>query len=735
MNTYNDNLRSSVTGTLSALELEDKLLKAKKDAAEFRLYYAEGARITAQDKLDNVEKTYDYQQSVQTQGVINDNLAINVEASAKQSQTDVKNAVSSVATAAANVDVATKAIVKLSSDIGSILNIATAANLDTEIFQQCKNANDLISTTAYNAEVASDTALKSSQLISEISTDAVGKQAGATKSGIDEMCKITSAQFAATAKLRETDITNLSKARNDEKAKEGVLDDVDAEYNASVDSYDTSNTQLNQNLRITGLTNTGFNIQFDGFTLPFTPGDTSSFFPKTIVDSYNLMIVKASNRRLFNMSSAESAMLNKGNFIPLTPDMFKDKPNLPVDYIKITSYTVPVELSQLNDSDGKPLKLGTDYVVFLYTELDKSYKKLINNFEDTLSAASDSFVVTHQLIGPKNDAILYDDRKQYKWQNHTVSFAIPVSDSYTSDLLSDHKFEYRCIFLQNDPDVVNGLMNTEGEQSIEDQIKQMEAVAKTYDPIIADLTATLDRLEAEGLSYDQQIADMNQSIDNINKELIASHKRMQKATTIQERETIEKEIQQLNEDLGKAEGQLALANHAKAANKTEITSTQNLLKTNITSRDAALAEIEKLKNVTASIYFNLNIANEVSEANYLEASYDAKITKVSEVVEGTSVAWIESTSENVEGKDGKKKKKEQTIINVVFSLQDNTTDNFGNPIQKGSEYVPAILTACMATGDEKNDFTNSLVLSAKSYILEPIPIPITVLSASADKTK
>ena len=60
MNTYNQNLSTTVNDSLTALELEQKKTQSEFVSSELTLYHAEGARITAQDKLNKIEDEYGF---------------------------------------------------------------------------------------------------------------------------------------------------------------------------------------------------------------------------------------------------------------------------------------------------------------------------------------------------------------------------------------------------------------------------------------------------------------------------------------------------------------------------------------------------------------------------------------------------------------------------------------------------------------------------------------------------
>ncbi|HET6991709.1 MAG TPA: hypothetical protein VFJ43_10315, partial [Bacteroidia bacterium] len=159
MNSYNDNLHSAVVTSLQTQELNQKQLKSDWNASMFTLYHAEGATITAEEKLITDTGTLEQKTAVYQQAVANSNISINLLSSATQANSYLGQSVTNTAVAAANVQVASNAIVKLASDMGSIFSIVNAADFDTDIYKLSQDAKRLINDTAYLAEVASDIAM------------------------------------------------------------------------------------------------------------------------------------------------------------------------------------------------------------------------------------------------------------------------------------------------------------------------------------------------------------------------------------------------------------------------------------------------------------------------------------------------------------------------------------------------------------------------------------------------
>ena len=80
MNTYNENLHTSVVTSLQAQELELVKPQVKLDSSIFTLYYAEGARITSQEQSDLARIEYTAAQAIRTQAVRDNNIAVNLNA-------------------------------------------------------------------------------------------------------------------------------------------------------------------------------------------------------------------------------------------------------------------------------------------------------------------------------------------------------------------------------------------------------------------------------------------------------------------------------------------------------------------------------------------------------------------------------------------------------------------------------------------------------------------------------
>ncbi len=695
MNTYNENLQSAVNKTLNALELEDKQLESKANAAKFTLYYAEGARITADDVLARDQKTYKEQSKVNVQAVINNNIATNMEATAESQKTETAKAVSNISTAAANVDAANKAILKLSSDVGGLLNIAMPADFKAEIHSQCKDASDLIRLTAYHSEKASELGMKASELTAEITANAVDEKAKLTETEIENLMKTAQEQFKSTSNLIETDHLNISKARTVEKAAEGALKDSIMQYDSSVKAYKASNQALNFGLRVpkSTINSTGFTVMFNALSPPFeftkpSPESEDQFYDVKMIDGYKLLVVPAQKKMLFNLTSAELALLGDGTYldVPIVKGQKK--------------YTVPITLNEVKDIDGKDLNLGVNYVVFLYAEINKAYKKLINNYEDVLSVASAHFSVTHKLIGPKRNKIAHS--------GDTISFNIENVDQYTQDLLTDKKFEFRCILLQKDVNDIMGVMNKEDLKNIESEISQLEQIAEEYDPQIEKLTSSVNALKGKGLALDLKLEEVASSISENGKAIT------ELAGKTQRPDPNDKDANSELDDL-KNQQKMHLKNQTTLSkqqekNADDIKAVAADLTKVIEAKESAMSKVKELKSGIEPFFFDQNIASTVTEANYIKGT--AKLVSANSAQGKKPAKTKGKSSTNTKDQSGsdKNQNSEAMSISCTFKIENNTTDNFGNVYNADNIYFPAVLTASITSADLQNQYTNHLVI-------------------------
>ena len=463
MISYNGDLRSAVIVLMANQQLELKNITSQWNAAIFTLFYAEEARITACQKLDDGLEILKSMEKIKDAAGINNSIAVNTNASAKDLRERASLSVNNVSVAAANVQIAANAIMKLASDIGSIFSVVSAADFNTDIYEQTKEANRLMSITASEAELSSQRAMEASSLTAQISSSILADMASVTQKSIANLVSTSISDFNTVTALIATDNANLSNASNAEKETEGILQCINADYLAALSSYVLTNKELNLDLHVASgkKNNTSFDVQFDFYKNPFTDNqDTIQTLPNTseglpvkvtdgAVKAYYIMLVKDRQKSIFSIENAEFLLSKRDRFIRI-----KGVPKQPDQkFIKKT-----IGIADLKDSDGDSIQLAVGYVVFVLAVFTDEYKKEINNFDDYLSAPSLPFTLTNNLASPKPA-----DIRIAKLHPDILEFSV----------IEDHEYsvEYRCLLLPADHNLLKGLLTTGKLKNLENEVE------------------------------------------------------------------------------------------------------------------------------------------------------------------------------------------------------------------------------------------------------------------------
>jgi len=566
MNSYNENLHSSVLSSLESQEMIKKQLSSQLSTSMFTLYYAEGAEIVAQEKLDATTKMYAGQQHINNVVVTNKNLADNLLLSANQQKTYVTQAVTNMAVCASNIQIAANSIVRLASDIGSIYSIINAADYGTQIYQQALESYNLINKTAYIAEQTTQFAMEATAKISEVSTSVVADGATVTNTSVNNLLQVTTADLTATTAVLTADNDIKAKASIATRAAEGAIKCSEVEYDASKKAYTYNNEQFNQSLAVEipkNITPTAgnFNVSFDAYKSPFSVEERDPATPNkglaNPVLSYNIMVVKDSKKSFFSASAAELLVGNSSQCksIPAThaPDA-KGK------------YKTTINYKDFKDSDNEPIALGENYVVFLLIIFTENYKKEINTFDEYLSAPSEVFELTYIL---KSATEIKESREATSKDLSKISFKIEKED-----VLKPNEVDYRCFFLP----YINGLATNE-------ELEKLESSVET------------DELNEEIKNVDAEIKRLNEEIETLN----ASTEGKNAKDADAEKQKIAKTA------LADAKEKLRLA------------------KLQINDLNAKLKEVKDKAQKTAknnnAFYFNLDLAENIPAGNFTSAKH------------------------------------------------------------------------------------------------------------------
>lgn len=433
MNIYDQNLRDAVCAMLDSQQLEQKMLAAQLNAAQFTSYYAEGAVHTAGIKLDQSKTELAPKAQAKQQAVNNRYISTNLLASATQTDQYTKQAVSNAAVCASNVQIAANAILRLASDMGSIFSIVKAGDMSSDIYNYATEIHELINTTAYNAEVASQCGMEASMLTSEISSSGVLAGAKSTNLLVDNLLSIISSDVNTLEMAVAANSAGLSASLDTVQIAKGSLLDIFTDEAAASSALKLTNNEINLDLNVLVADNACFKVSFEALKNPFDkPG-------AAIIDAYYLILVKDRNRQVFNLSNAEYLLQNMAqSFAQVTqvPIAKHHVLTMPFDayHMKQKDGTEYV----LKDSDGDNIKNGQNYVMVLLAVYNNTYKKKLNNFDNFLSGPSNVFALTTQLEAVDSKTIHVETVKD---AGHVQQLSFSVNTK------ANNNIAYRCIFL------------------------------------------------------------------------------------------------------------------------------------------------------------------------------------------------------------------------------------------------------------------------------------------------
>ncbi len=479
MSTYNDNLRTTVKTTLTGINAEEQKRDSSLTVANYNLYYAVGNQIRAEDKRDKANDNYNQTWGINHQGVNCSNRANNLLTTATNANDNITATVTNTATAATNVQVAANAVLKIAAGIGSANNIVNASGYDTDIQRMTGYANEVMSKTAYQAELTSQMSMQASADTAQIIAKQVFDEATKTKTWFDNMLARTDAELKNLTTTRIADTDALIAANTDQRDKEGIVNVENKEYKAVQGSYASANNTLNNNLQVNtnkvSLTESSavvpefisnetslfdINLYFEkfvpAFPLPVAPDSQEdkssiSFLGISELDNeYYIGISKADTAGLFSFDVAETTFHNfsSNRFLKVTPGVWQSIAlrDRPATIDKDGKSVECIEAQLKVDVNGKPIEAGTDYVAFIYIVLDGKYKKAINNFNDQMSAASQSFIlaetlkkVTYQQVSTQASDIQTSKNTQ--------------ASTGSSNDVSEYKFQFKIEEASGNPDV------------------------------------------------------------------------------------------------------------------------------------------------------------------------------------------------------------------------------------------------------------------------------------------
>jgi hypothetical protein len=380
MNTYNESLKNTTDAVLAGLTDEKTKLQAEQATGEFNLYYAQGAQLAASDKLHDDVALRVLCNQAKEQSLRADDVAGNLLATVTMANTDVGASATNMATAAANVQIASNAIVALSQNIGGALNNAVASLYGTEIYKQLFDANNLINDVANDCKHIAMMAMDATSATADISAQALLTQTKAVGAKIDTLLATTQGEVDKQTALGVADRAALATASRAEGQAESALLDIDGQARANRSAYANASRELNMGLSVK--VESGKRIEVACLPLDF-PLRHFSTQPAAHVPApgavYFLTLVPLEQSATFSIAQAAQLFATR-----------PDGDNAQFHRIEPGSRATGVDLTL--DAFGNKVKAGNPYVAYVYVELAHAYKRFISDFDDLLSSPSQSFV-------------------------------------------------------------------------------------------------------------------------------------------------------------------------------------------------------------------------------------------------------------------------------------------------------------------------------------------------------
>lgn len=700
MNTYNENLQQTVNNTLAALSAQQTKLKSALTAAQYSLYYAQGAEITARDKLDDTNLTVEFCQRVNDQSLINDNQAKNLLATVTAANGCVSTGNANMATAASNVQIASNAIAMLASDIGAALNIATASLFNTDSYKKILDANNFINEVANDSKSVSMLAMETTGKTSEIIATALLAQTNTVNTKIDNLLAATQTELNKFSELSISENKVVSQTKKAEQLAEGTLLDADKQASAIVNAYANANGRLNLGLNVSVQSGTQISVAFSALPSPlptFQAPPASGIQIPDAQPAYYLTLVPADKMAMFSTDQAEQLF---ASWIPGDTTQF----------YPVTASPQGVSVALANDAFDSPIQAGNPYVAFLYIALSMEYKRFIGNFSDMLTSPSQAFVPATTLPLAKQCTVTLSAEELGKLDaaatgslcfaaESTVSAAAVNAASAALDLI-------KVIGQAAGVDALGVYSEATGVST--DQASAVtadaDALAKAKAALLEVAPATAswypDACEAVidtlGAAYYAKLADaQGAGRDEVQQDAEQADSCAQAAGEA----AVRVKNAEFPKDVDAAAICAAAGNAAKAA-ATAAAAAALLASTEfrcILVENSTQTELNLMlspANQNPPIYFDLDIALQIAPTNYVIA--------------------IEKPIEPKEPQKGKQgaatvlpadQSQQQKVYVAIFDQ--TTTDNFGNMLQPDKTYRPYVLTTV-------NDSSNKQYLSVLS---------------------
>lgn len=724
MNTYNENLQQTVNNTLAALSAQKIKLESEFTSAQYNLYYAQGAEITARDKWADTKHTVKHCQSVNDQSLINDNQAGNLLATVTAANTCVSTGNTNMATAASNVQIASNAIAMLASDIGAALNIATASLFNTDSYKKIQDANYFINEVANDSKNISMLAMEASGKTSEIIATALLNQTKAVNTKVDTLLAATQAELNKFSELAISENKVVSQTTTAEQLAEGALLDAERQAKAIEGAYTDANGKLNLGLSVSVSSGAQISVAFNALPSPlptFCAQPASGIAIPAAQPRYYLTLVPADKMTMFSTDQAEQLF---ASWIPgVTTQFYSVMPGVE---------STPVLL--VNDAFNSPIQAGSNYVAFLYIALSMEYKRFIGNFSDLLSAPSQAFIPATTLplaekCADKLSSKLSSDVLANQDGSAVGSLCFAAESIIWTEAAKAGAAALDLVKVIGQAAGVDtlsaysGAVGTSTEQSgVNTVIADEDVLTKAKDALLAVAPSTASWfqdacavvIDTLGAAYYATIADVQGTAEADAKKAAG-----QAGSNAVEAGSAAERVIAAIFPADNVTDAPSLADAVRAAAKlaTVVADTAVLVVNKKIDFRCILVEyvpVESPKhpdlnlllspeNQNPPIYFNLNIALQIAPANYVIAidKPAAQNVKKAKSKQGDAMSPPAESDQSIK------------LYAVIFDP--TTTDNFGNMIQSDKTYRPYILTAV-------NDSSNKQYLSVLSSALDTLNV-------------
>lgn len=769
MNSYNDNLHNSVVSSLTEQEIALQSITAQYNASEDTLYYTQSNRVTTFERLQLASQKLKFYQEAREKTVENNNLSINVQDAADKSKSYLDKTVSNTSSAAANVQIASNAILKLAGDVGSIFSIVNAANFGDEIYHLSSRCKERMSETAFNAEAVSDTSMEATASVSQVPITALKQRTDEVNAAIQELQGVVNAEYDKSNEKVKSESAKLEIATNAEKKAEGNLLVRQREFNSTRIAYNITNRELNLDLDVSGI-DSAVDVEKQHADVVVTFQDYKSPFPdpsKKIakdpaeyvadpyypIDEYYLFVVKYQKQSLFALSNAEETV----NQYPLDVDGVKshDVRYSLIERADITSHSISENLSMLLqgdptetfkpsehnpnylqlDTDGDPIILGQQYVIFVMGEFDKKYKKAINNFDDYLTGASENFKLEVQMPYPSDIKQKVDSGDSASDNDAAAQGNEPILFNADDKVILDelkhlgvtdqevlkNPVQYRCMFL---PVITKNIENEVLSNSMLTNLEllamgigstEKDSNSRVYNTgALSDKLSRIADLESALVSEEEDLKKkIKEEIQEINDLIEVKN---EKIRSLEENiEEGEKEVQNQQNRLNrvkkeetKEEARLAIQSAQKAieSHRIEIGNlTEEVLNLKAEHKNKKEAVANLTADIAAKTKEETNTLKNESEIGFI---FDATIaSKVS--------ASNYTLGEKVESNSGGDGNSDDTSFQCKVEIKPETTDNFGNRLIENNHYLPVVLAVFDPGNSNKDKFGMALSMAA-NYI-------------------